>query len=286
MATGTVCYLNAGATSLAAGNWSDATGITAANAWCVINTGSQSITGGLTTTAGGFDILDIESGFSGNIGSSIGSLSIEGSTTYTTGLQISRLKYNASGGSLWYSANGAGTDKLMLFLQAGSGTSILTGAWTLREFVLDSGRCTMAYTVVSEASYEWLVSGGTVTFAYDSSATSIHNLTVLGGVVQLGRGVQTLLFVAGGTVIIDAGALTYAAITQTGGRVVVLNAGTGAATGITAYVLKGGELDLSTLQRPLIIGTMTHYTAGTVKKNNLLTITTNIPRGLGAAGLR
>ena len=64
-----IAYLNEGAVSLAAANWSDATGF-ANNATLVISSGSQTITTSLDQSglSGGIDTLDILQVFTGRIG--------------------------------------------------------------------------------------------------------------------------------------------------------------------------------------------------------------------------
>jgi hypothetical protein len=104
-----VAFLNTGATSMAAANWSDTTGFAAA-AQLVIREGSQAIVNDLNQSASSIEFLDIQEGFSGNIGNASGSLRCDADgTAESPTTRLSRIRYNASGGNFYFSATGGNT---------------------------------------------------------------------------------------------------------------------------------------------------------------------------------
>lgn len=287
-------FLNAGATSLAAANWSDATGIVN-SATLYVQSGTQTVTGGLTPSlTEGVINFDILSGFSGTIGSSAGSLAMEtraASASQTA--QIPRVRYWASGGGFSYTPQGSGgaSDNCFYFQLAGSGFSNITGTGTITRYEVDSGRGYVAPTIDSVDTYRWTISGGTVTIDGVSGSNEIHSLTISGGQVLLKRGIQggTVaensieegLNVYGGQVTIDAfGETISTAIVAGSAQVRVVNCGT-----ITYLAAFGGELDFSNLQRPLTITKLTASPAVTIRPSPLLTISEYFPIGAGAEGL-
>lgn len=293
-------YLNSGATSLAAANWSDATGIVA-NANLFIQTGTQTITGGLTPSiATGINNLDILPGFSGAIGSSAGSLAVETDlASWNPSTQMSRIRFAAAGGSMNYTPQGAGgaADSAGFVQCQGSGSLNLTGTATIRAVQCQSGRMYIAPTIGSIATYKWVFSGGTSTIDGVSGSTKIHAITYAGGQHTLKKGIQgsTLastgfvegLVVCGGQVTIDAFGETISDLRIYGGNVTILNCGTIAV--ISGY---SGTLDFSQLQRPVTVTLLEDAPGLTVIPSKLLTITTysgatngRQPIGTGANGL-
>ena len=287
-------FLNAGATSLAAANWSDATGIVN-SATLYVQSGTQTVTGGLTPSmTEGVINFDILSGFSGTIGSSAGSLAMETRTASLSQLtQIPRVRYWASGGGFSYTPQGSGgaANGCFYYQIAGSGFGNITGTGTVTRFEAESGRAYVAPTIDSVDTYRWVITGGAVTIDGIVGSNEIHSLTIAGGQVLLKRGivggvvaensVSEGLNVYGGQVTIDAYGETIAKSTIAGtANVRVLNCGT-----ITYLGIFGGTLDFSALQRPLTITTLAAAPGSTVIPSPLLTITNYYPIGSGAEGL-
>lgn len=287
-------FLNAGATSLAAANWSDATGIVN-SATLYVQSGTQTVTGGLTPSmTEGVINFDILSGFSGTIGSSAGSLAMETRTaSLSQADQLPRVRYWASGGGFSYTPQGSGgaANGCFFYQIAGSGFGNITGTGTVTRFEAESGRAYIAPTIDSVDTYRWVITGGAVTIDGIAGSNEIHSLTIAGGQVILKRGivggvvaensVSEGLNIYGGQVTIDAYGETIAKSTIAGtANVRVLNCGT-----ITYLAAFGGTLDFSALQRPLTITTLTAAPGATVIPSPLLTITNYYPIGSGAEGL-
>ena len=293
-------YLNAGATSLAAANWSDTIGF-AANATLFIQTGTQTITGGLAPSiATGINNLDILPGFSGNIGGAAGSLAVEtDSASYAPATQIPRIRYNASGGTFYYTPQGAGAagDVCDFFQINGSGSAFLTGTGTVKRVECQAGRLYVSPTIGSVATYRWVLAGGTSTIDGISGSTKIHAITVAGGQHLLKKGIQgstmaSTTFVEGlnvcnGSLVIDCYGETISDLRIYGGYVTVVNCGT-----IAVCSGYNGTLDFSKLQRPVTLTLLEDAPGLTVIPSKLLTITaysavTNgrQPIGTGANGL-
>lgn len=292
MALGTVTYLNTGATSLAAANWSDTTGVVD-SAYCVISSGVQSIQTNLTfSLANGVGIFDVLEGFSGDIGGSGGSLTFETEAAlYSEVTNVARVRYWASGGSFYYTAQGAGAagNVCHIFQQKGGGRAFLTGTYTQRSILLESGSLNIAENVASEAAgtpaeptsnarYQWHLAGGAATIQY--SATGLHRLRVTGGTHTLGRGVQTGCYVNSGSVTVDAQGGAVALLETNGGNVSYIASGT-----ITNLFANAGNIDFSGLTRPLIVTNLYDSPGCTIKPSKLLTITNRYPAGSGARGL-
>jgi hypothetical protein len=275
-------FLNAGATSFAAANWTDTTGFVD-DAELYIQSGTQTVTGDLTPSlANGIQNLDILSGWSGNIGGANGSLAVETRSSlinYST--QIPRIRYYASGGTFYYTPQGAGAAANVCdyYQIGGSGSGYLTGTGTVKRIESNGGRLYVGTAMTSVATFRWVFSGGTVTVDGVSGTTKIHALTVTGGQHLLKRGVQgsTMvstgfvegLNVAGGAVTIDAYGETISDLRMYGGYVTIVNCGTIAAIGGYA-----GTLDFSKLQRPLTVTLLEDAPGLTVIPSRLLTITT------------
>jgi hypothetical protein len=294
-------FLNAGATSLAAANWSDSTGYTSGTPTLFVQSGTQTITGGLAPGSGTYvavNNFDILTGFSGNIGGSAGSFAIE-TANYNPSTQVGRIRYNASGGTFYYTPQGANVaaDVCDLFQVNGSGSAFLTGTGTVKRVDMQSGRLYVSPTIGSVATYRWVLSGGTTTIDGILGSTKIHSITVAGGQHLIKKGIQgstlaTTGFVEGlnvcnGSVVIDCYSETISDLRIYGGYVTVVNCGAIAAVG--GY---NGTLDFSKLQRPVTVTLMEDAPGLTVIPSKLLTITTysgatngRQPIGTGANGL-
>jgi hypothetical protein len=277
-----VAFLNTGATSLAAANWSDTTGFVN-SAELVINAGGQTINSGLTyALTEGILYLDVLSGFSGTIGGTSGSLAVEGRrASYAEGTQLPRLRYEASGGQMWYTAQSseADPDNMDFVLVNSGGTLNLTGTFVLRHLRVSRGNVNVAEGVSGDsATYDWYIGGGNVTIDY--SATRLFDLDIAGGTTRLGRGVQGALNAMDGQVIIDAAGETFATISLLGATMQVRNCGT-----ITDFFGDSGLLDFSQLQRPLTITNLYDTPTLTVIPSPFLTITNRFRTGNGASGL-
>lgn len=286
-------FLNAGATSLAAANWSDSIGF-ADSAELYIQSGTQTVTGGLTTSlTNGIQNLDILSGWSGNIGGANGSLAVETrSSLLNQATQIPRVRYYASGGTFYYTPQGGGaaSDVCDYYQIAGSGSGYLTGTGTIKRLESNGGRLYIGTAIGSVANFRWVFANGTVTVDGVSGSTKIHALTIAGGQHLLKKGIQGTsitatgftegLNVCGGSVTIDAYAETFSDIRIYGGYVQIVNAGTCAV--VSGY---SGTLDFSKLQRPLTLTLLEDAPGLTVIPSRLLTITTRNPIGPGANGL-
>lgn len=269
-----VAFLNDGATSLAAANWSDATGFTAA-AQLVIRSGSQSIISDLNQSASSIEYLDVQAGFSGNIGSASTSLQcdVDGTTESPT-TRVSRIRYFASGGNMWFNANGSNT--LAHFVEINTGGTFWATGGIQKNVVLQRGTLRVAAAVAGTGGV-WRFSGGQSTIDYAASS-AIPQLDVSGGTHVLNRNATTNN-VYGGTLTIDAAGLAITTLNVYGGTVRLLNSGT-----ITTVTLLGGTLDCLAAQRPITFTTMNSDAAATFLKGQYVTITTENIAGVGPRG--
>ena len=287
-------YLNAGATSLAAANWSDATGYTSGTPTLFVQSGTQTITGGLAPALGTYvavNNFDVLPGFSGNIGGAAGSFAIE-TANFDQTTQTGRMRYNASGGTFYYTPQGANVaaDVCDYFQVNGSGSAFLTGTGTVKRVEVQSGRLYVSPTIGSVATFRWELAGGTTTIDGISGSTKIHAVTVAGGQHLLKKGIQgstmaSTTFVEGlnvcnGSIVIDAYGETISDLRIYGGYVTVVNCGT-----IAVCSGYNGTLDFSKLQRPVTVTLLEDAPGLTVIPSKLLTITTRNPIGTGANGL-
>ncbi len=286
-------FLTAGATSLAAANWSDATGF-ADNATLFVQSGSQTITAGLAPSlTNGIQNFDVLPGFSGLIGGTSGSLAVETrSSLLDQELQIPRVRWFAGGGSLYYSPAGAGAaSNVCDYLQINTGGSAnITGTATVRRLELEAGRLFVAEPIGGITAYRWVFSGGSSTIDGVSGSTRLFSLTVTGGVHTIKKGFQSGtitasgvlegLVMCGGSVTLDAFDSATANINMYGGTLRILNSGT-----ITKITGAAGTLDFSQLQRPLVVSLLEDMPGLTVIPSPLLTITERNPVGTGAEGL-
>jgi hypothetical protein len=299
--------LNTGSTSLASGNWKTLAGAAGSgivdDAELLIQTGTQSITSDVTWTSltNGIKYLDISPGFAGNIAGTSGSLAFQTrNSLFSQITQLPRVRYEASGGTLYYTAENASANDECHYLQVnGGGGLYVTGTCSVRRLELTAGRIWVNQNVGSVANYRWVFAGGTSTIEVVNSGgtNNIHALTVTGGQHLLKRGIQGTtvtaggrvegLQVHGGSVTIDAGSQNVAAMTVTGGTVTVLNAGNPDTTtaGVTNLLALGGTLDFSRLSRPMTLSLVEDAPSCTIIPSKYLTITTRNPIGPGADGL-
>lgn len=299
--------LNTGSTSLAAANWRTLAGAAGAgfvdDAELIIQNGTQAITNDITWTAltNGIKYLDISAGFAGTIGGSSGSLAFQTrNSLFNQVTQLPRVRYEASGGSLYYTPENASVNDEVHYLQVnGAGALYVTGTASVRRLELQAGRVYVSQNVGSIANYRWVFTGGTSTIDVVNSGgtNNIHALTVTGGQHLLKRGIQGTtvtaggrtegLTVTGGNVTVDAGAQNLSAVTVTGGQLVVLNAGNPdvPTAGITNLLALGGTVDFSRLQRPMTITLVEDAPSCVIIPSKLLTITTRNPISRGADGL-
>jgi len=194
-----IAYLNEGAVSLAAANWSDATGFANA-ATLVIAAGSQSITGSLDWSGltAGIDTLDIGPQFTGRIGSpSAGPLKFDADESVTN-----RVVYNAGGGVLYLAA--AGDNSIISnFWKSSPGAAYLM-AGTFTNVILGEGPLSVNGSTVVDNAY---LKGGNSTF---EAGTGFKILNVYSGThyikrnfIASGSGGSETLNIFGGTVILD-----------------------------------------------------------------------------------
>ena len=269
-----VAFLNIGATSMAAANWSDTTGFTAA-AQLVIREGSQAIVNDLNQSASSIEFLDIQEGFSGNIGNASGSLRCDADgTAESPTTRLSRIRYNASGGNFYFSATGNNT--LAHFVEINTGGTFWGTDGIMKNVVLQNGTARFAAAVAGTGGV-WRFTGGVGIIDY-AAALAIPQLDVVAGRHTLGRNATTLN-VYGGELVIDCAALAITTITITGGNVRLLNSGT-----VTTVNLYGGTLDCSATQRPVTFTTMNSDFAATFIKGVNITIGTENIANKGARG--
>lgn len=236
-----IAYLNTGATSLAAANWSDATGFGAA-ATLVIEGGNQTISGGLSQTGSSIESLDIYD-FGGVIGGSAGSLEcdVDGTSEAVAG-PVSRLRF-WSPGTMWFKANGGNT--LAHYVQLSKGRLHLTGGIN-KNLHMDSGQLFVADGVTATGGV-WRLDGGTAQLDYHAS-NNIPTVHVTAGSHNFQKQITTL-YVRGGSVTIDCQGLAITTIEQTGGTVRLVTCG-----GVTNYTGTAGTLDLSGAKRAISVG--------------------------------
>lgn len=228
-------YLNNGATSLAAANWSDATGLVE-DSTAVISEGSQSIVSALDQSAvtNGIDTLDILPGFTGRIGSSsAGPLKLRA----TNGTK-NRVTYRAGGGVLYLQAAGSGGNTITTFWKSSPAAAyLLGGAFTnivLGQGPLDISESTTGTTLE--------LKGGSAIVRYNSNVYTTVN--VHSGSHILMRGATTLN-VYSGNVTIDASTGAFATINVLNPLSTVRFLSSGTVTAINV----NGRVDFSGLRR-------------------------------------
>lgn len=284
-----IAYLNEGATSLAAANWSDAAGF-ANGATLVINAGTQHITTNVDQSQANKSIesLDIIAPFAGNIyGSSFAPLITDADGTVESAANaVSRVRHWASGGVGYFSF--AGVTGLAHFFQGGGSCQSNLVGGTVKNIHSEAGNeLNINPTIAMTASSEiWLCNNKS--FIDTHASNLLDTVYVTAGTHYIKRGFTATtgtLDISGGNVTIDIGAgdIPILKISGSDTRVRIISATFAAGSRMT---LKGGLLDLSQLSRVLTFTSATHApTATVINKPSLVTWTTPVKIGSGAKGL-
>jgi hypothetical protein len=282
--------LRTGATGFStAANWINEDGSTAGNdigddATRIIGEFAGTLNSNLAPTfTNGASYLDVLPACTGNVGSGSGSIVFQTrASLLAASTQLPRVRYLASGGSLYLTGEGAtAPDIIHYYHQNSGGTANLTGTYTARYIFLEAGRLNIAQTVGGEsASYDWVFNGGAADIV--DSSTGLYDLVVNGGTHTFRRGVQGALTVNDGTVTIDAGSRAFATVIHNGGTIILRNSGAWA-----TYLGYGGLLDETQAQRPITIGgTLMQDASGlTIKPSKNVTHSNRAPIGSGCIGL-
>jgi len=264
-----LAYLNAGAVSFAAANWSDATGF-ADNATLVAKLTGQTVSSdldysGLTT---GINRLYVTVGSNGSIGTSAsGSLKVDiddstGDWSSANSTR-SRLEMFANSGQFYINAGGASGVISNSFIDTGGTFYFTGGTWTLAKITRGTFNVNESSTLVT--LWVWGPASGTIE-AKTSGLTTLH---MLGGSVVLRR--------AGTTINLYGGTLRYAALSGTTTTVNIYG-GTfiheaGAITTVNGY----GGAYVAKLERAATIGTFNReLPLAFTGDDPLLTITTSV----------
>lgn len=256
--------LNKNANSLAAANWSDATGF-ADNAELVIADGTVDIDTALDQSGltAGISYLIIRASYRANVGSAGTPLECDVDGTDPTDTFAAPTLAMFAPTSLYYQASG-GNNVCDNLVQAGSGRVFLEGG-TITNLRQASGRVDVnASTVVTNAN----ITGGRCEFAYN--ATNFTDLTVRGGNVITKRG--GTMIVRAGTLVVDVDlASPTLSITVERGAQLIVRDGAAIAT-LTNY----GVADLRQAKRPVTITTLNRGpTSRLLVGDASLTITTD-----------
>ena len=261
-------YLNNGATSLAAANWSDATGLVE-DSTAVISDGSQTIASDLDQSAvtNGIDTLDILPGFTGRIGSaSAGPLKLRATNGATN-----RVTYRAGGGVLYLQAAGSGGNTITTFWKSSPAAAyLLGGAFT--NIVLGQGPLDISESATGTTLE---LKGGSSIVRYNASGYTTVN--VHSGSHVLMRG-STTVNVYGGNLIIDASSGTFTTIN-------VLNPDSNVrflSSGTVTTLNNNGRVDLSGLKRSTTFTNTTYGPAYVVVDNPSFVVRTFAPTYTGA----
>lgn len=268
-----IAYLNTGSVSLAAANWSDATGVDD-DATLVIGNGSQAVTAGLNRagdTSTGVDYLHITAGFTGRIGSvSAGSAIIEMDATYTTNPNL----LITGGVEVWYSC--AATTCTAAVIDMPGVVYLTGGTYTTlrvrRGSVIVQAAATVTNLIVSE--------GGSVTLNAGGTAPTLIELQS-GGTVYSGRNATTVDN-AGGLFTGEFGGTTVGTLNNRSGARSNIQGG----TITTANCDAGSILDLGTVVRAITISTLNREGNAIVfgRDHPQVTISAEAAPGLGDLG--
>lgn len=245
-------FLNEGAVSFAAANWSDATGFAnGATLVCNKPAGVGGIQAGLDQSAlTGINYLDFVGNFSGNIGSTAaGSLVVDfdlggsNDSDYTgaspgADVPISRVRHWAKSGDIYLSA---GASDGFIF-QNWSGTAYLTGGDFTRIHSQGSSYVRVNSSATADASARWFM-GGVGSFIDYHASDALVTTFFYEGTHTIKRAFGTIYVMGTATVIIDTTtSLGGTAIHHYGGTVKILSMST-----CTNYYGVLGLLDLSDL---------------------------------------
>ena len=249
-----IAYLNEGAVSLAAANWSDATGF-ADNATLIIDKPfgagqpltTQTDQSGLTT---GIDYLDIHAGGVGQLGTGASPLRVDADTAAGDGItNYGRVK-------LFLAAAGGSTTINNFSCGAGSDNTLTSG--TFGQVVVEGGTLTAEESAVITNFDAY---GGRGEIKYNS--TKITLCRIMRGSWTIRRACTSIIIGENANVTIDvddAASMTSTAITNYGGTLTIVN---GAYPTLTSI---GGAIDLSRARRPFTLGG-TAITLGGTKIN-------------------
>lgn len=269
-----IAFLNEGATSLAAANWSDATGFGAA-ATLVIRGGNQEISGGLSQTASSIESLDVL-GFGGIIGGASGSLEcdVDGTAEAAT-TPVSRLRF-WSPGTMFFKANGG--NALAHFVQLGGGGNMFLTGGAIKNLHQESGRLEANDAVTSAGT--WYLAGGSSKIAYHATNT-LATVNVHGGAHSIAKQATTIN-IYGGSVTLDTLGLSVANVTMHGGVLRLVSGG-----GITNFTGLGGVFDVSNAKMGIAVGSSSCIIspAMSVKPNPMVTFGTKTVIGSGPVGV-
>ena len=256
--------LSQGATSLAAANWSDATGFDDDAVLLITEEGSQAITAGLDQTGAtttGIHSLRGGGQFRGTVGGSGANLQVE----IQTSAGISGPNLHISSGT-WYVA--AVTTTLDSAVVDG-GTVYFNGTSTIAKLVVQAG----ARVVIGEGvTVTTLINAGGSVKAADGTAFTTARVT--GGNLTSEREATTL-DAFGGSVALDSRAGNSGTINNSGGLVRCLSGDVGTYNGYA------GTLDVTATKEVLEIGTTATvlYPAAVILGENRTDVTiSNITR--------
>lgn len=264
-----VATLNTGATSLAAGQWSDATGVVD-GAQLVIAGSTANIQTALSYTSASIEYLDVLGG-SPFIGGTGGSFICDADgTAEAAATQVSRIKYVTDGGHMYYTA-GAGNTLAHFVIVGGLGSFYATGG--IYKNVQCSGRMFINGSTVSSTGVWNFLQGAAVSI--DDSATAIAELQAVGAGMVVGRGMTLGEFANSNVTLSTTRASTTVKVR--GGSFAIQKSGT-----ITTMWALGGLLDLSQVQVPYTITNLYYAAGATVRTHPAVTITNKYP--LGAVG--
>lgn len=237
-------FLNNGAVSLAAANWSDATGFADA-ATLIVDRGSATSFSDIDYSAltNGIDTFTVLPGFTGGLQGADGS-PLKFDCDYNT---TKRFSYGAGGGVARYLAGG-GSGVCTNIENVGNGDLYLMGG-TFTNAALTSGSTSVnGSSVVTNLR----VAGGSNVVAYNATALTVFEQT--GGYTVLKRGVATGVM-NGGVLEVDfddggttTGTFGSTSFQWNGGKIILKNGH------ISNFVWRGGSLDVRALRRAATIG--------------------------------
>lgn len=270
-------YLNEGATSLAAANWSLTTGF-ADNATLIIDKpfgNRQPLTtatdqSGLTT---GIDYLDIHAGGQGQLGTGSSPLKVDADTAAGDGIT------NYGAVTLYLDAGG-GSGVINNFACGPGSINTLQGSGTFGQVAVAGGSVNVQdSTVVTNFD----AYGGTGEIGYNS--TKITLCRVMRGTWTIKRACTSIIVGENARVILDlddAASMTSTTLTNYGGHVTLVNAA------YPTLVSVGGTIDLSKARRPFEIGGTSITLGGTkiIEGSGIVTVSnvTNVGNSKRSVG--
>lgn len=259
-----IAYLNEGATSVAASNWSDTTGF-ADNATLVIDKpfgagqpiSSDTDQSGLTE---GIDYLDIHPGAVGQLGTGASPLRLDADTAAGAGVS------NYGQVSLYLQAKG--DDNTIKNFSCGPGSRNTLVAGTFGQTVVSGGMLTAEESAVMTSFDAY---GGAGEIKYNS--TKITLARIMRGNWLLRRACTSLIVGENATVTIDlndAADMTTTTLTNYGGKVIIVYGG------YKTLVSLAGVIDLSQARRAFTIGatSLTLGGAKIIEGSGIVTIST------------